>query len=111
MSNTISNTNGTLAGALLNLGTSTQSGASNTADANANSGVNVDSLQLSGSSISQLEQQAAEIAAQNQNSVIATSEEAQVVNLQAISMLGQNFDQATASASDLSGGTVLSLTQ
>lgn len=108
MSNTISNTNGSLASALLSLGTNPQ--ASGSGSASSDNGIE-DSLQLSSPSIAQLEQQAAEVAMQNQNSVISTSDEALVVNLQAVSALGQNFSQATASQGALNGGSVLSLTQ
>ncbi|HEY3756988.1 MAG TPA: hypothetical protein VGL42_12630 [Opitutaceae bacterium] len=109
MSNTISNTNGTLSGALLNLGTNPQASSSGSA-ASTESGIE-DTLQLSSPSIAEIEQQAAEVAQQNQNSVISSSDEALVVNLQAVSSLGQSFSQAAASQGALNGGSVLSLTQ
>lgn len=111
MSTTISSTNATstLAGALLSQDQANQNAASGpSADSG---GVNLDSLQLSNSSIEALEQQAQEIAAQNQNSVIGTSDDALAANLQAVAALSQNFGQATAAQGALDPATVLSLTQ
>lgn len=110
MSNSISSsTSGTLAGALLNLGTK-PAGTPSAPDGGAD-GVDLDNLQLSNSSLSELEQQAQQVAAQNQDSVISTSDEALAVNLQAVSALGQNFTQTTAAQGGLDAATVLSLTQ
>lgn len=110
MSNSISSsTSGTLAGALLNLGTK-PAGTSAGSNGGANA-IDLDNLQLSNSSLSELEQQAEQVASQNQDSVISTSDEALAVNLQAVSALGQSFAQATAAQGGLDAATVLSLTQ
>lgn len=110
MSTTISNTTSSnLASALLSLSQQTQQ--QNGAQTNdPSSSVDLDTLDLSsGSSLASLEEQAQEIAAQNQNSVISTSEEALAANLSAVSALTSDPTTSAASQSNLDPTTAVQL--
>ncbi len=110
MSSISSTTTATLASALLNLSTSAQPGSGQPAGADQGSSSEFDRLNLSGGSISSLEAQAREIASQNRNSVITTSEQALAANLAAVSALGSNFAAAASGQGSPNAGTVYSLT-
>lgn len=110
MSTVSSSTSPSLANALLTLTSQTQPDQSGSAASDPSAGLDLDQLQLSGSSLASLQEQAQEIAAQNQNSVITTSEQALAANLAAVAALGASSTNAQASQSGVDAGNVLSLT-
>jgi hypothetical protein len=81
---------------------STTSGSSSNADL-------ADTLNLSNSSISDLEAQAQQIASQNQSSALTTSEQAFSANLAAIAALSSDPAQAQAAQGTQDSSSVLSL--
>jgi len=113
MSTTISSAStsqASLASALLSLTQQTTDGSSSAdTGVDSTSGLDLDTLQLSDSSLSSLETSAQTIAAQNQNSVISTSEAALAVNLQAIAAMFQDPSSTQASQGTTDPSQVLKL--
>ncbi|MGH7997051.1 MAG: hypothetical protein ACREFX_11930 [Opitutaceae bacterium] len=107
---TITNSSQTpsLASTLLQLTSQTQpanlagSGAEETSDL-------ADTLNLSNSSVADLEQQAQEIASQNLSSALTTSEQAFSANLAAVAALSGNPAQAQSAQGSQDSSSVLSL--
>jgi hypothetical protein len=114
MSSTISSTSSqnTLSSALLALTnqTSPNSANANGGGVDATAGIDLDTLQLSGSSLSDLESTAQTVAAQNQNSVITTSEAALAANLAAVSAMFSDPTTTQSSQATQDPSQVLSLT-